>query len=41
MVDFDSLVAANEACRNARRELKGEFDVPFVTTRRMIRGTAP
>jgi hypothetical protein len=38
---FDSLVAANEACRKARRQLKGEFDVPFVTTRRIIRGTAP
>jgi hypothetical protein len=38
---YRSRVAANEACRNARRELKGAFDVPFVTSRRIIRGTAP
>jgi hypothetical protein len=31
---FDSRVAANAACRKARRELKGEFDVPFLSWRR-------
>jgi hypothetical protein len=35
---FDSLVPANEECRKARRQLKGEFDIPFVSWRRMIRG---
>ena len=35
---FRSRTEANEVCRNARRELKGEFDVPFRTSRRMIRG---
>jgi hypothetical protein len=38
---FDSRVAANEQCRRIRREVKGEFDVPFLSWRRMIRGTAP
>jgi hypothetical protein len=37
---FDSQIEANEQCRNARRELKGAFDVPFRTSRRMIRGSA-
>jgi hypothetical protein len=37
---YKSRIAANEACRNARRELKGAFDVPFRTSRRMIRGSA-
>jgi len=35
---FDSLVEANEACRKARRAIKGKFDIPFITTRRIIRG---
>ena len=31
---FDNRTAANEACRNARRQLKGEYDMPFVSRRR-------
>jgi hypothetical protein len=35
---FKSRIEANEVCRQMRRELKGEFDVPFKSSRRMIRG---
>jgi hypothetical protein len=38
---FKSLVEANQVCREMRRALKPEFDVPFRTSRRMIRGSAP
>jgi hypothetical protein len=37
---FKSRIEANEVCRQMRRELKGAHDVPFITSRRMIRGTA-
>jgi hypothetical protein len=34
---FRSRVEANELARRIRREVKGEFDVPFVSMRRMWR----
>jgi hypothetical protein len=38
---FRSRTEANQLAREMRRALKGAFDVPFITSRRMIRGTAP
>jgi hypothetical protein len=38
---YRSRTEANELARRIRREVKGTFDIPFVTSRRIIRGTAP
>ena len=38
---FTSRIEANQVCREMRRQLKGAHDIPFVTSRRIIRGTAP
>jgi hypothetical protein len=38
---YRSRVEANQECRRIRREVKGEYDVPFKSWRRIIRGTAP
>jgi hypothetical protein len=37
---YRSRVAANQECRRIRREVKGEFDVPFVSMRRIWRPPA-